>query len=97
MHVLFTVGSTRFDALVSAVFSPPVLQALQKKGYTQLFLQHGNSTFEFYDAVDAAEAVGISWEAVAFKPSLKEDIEKADLVISHAGEGLILPLDCQRC
>ena len=45
-HVFVTVGSTKFDALVEAVLSDPVLDALRRKGYVRLAVQSGNSLFD---------------------------------------------------
>jgi len=95
MHAFVTVGSTRFDALVQAVFREDVLSSLYRKGYTNLVVQCGNSTFELAFAIQSGDAQKISRAGVdilfwAYKPSLQEDYEKADLIISHAGAGTIL-------
>ncbi|KAF8810130.1 glycosyltransferase family 1 protein [Phlegmacium glaucopus] len=93
MHVFVTVGSTRFDALIQAVFTEEILSSLCRKGYTSLVVQCGNSTFEL--APGNGDTHKLSWAGVdiefwTYKPSLQEDYEKADLVISHAGSGTIL-------
>jgi beta-1,4-N-acetylglucosaminyltransferase len=43
--VLVTVGTTCFDALVKAVDSPGVKEALLEKGYTNLLIQMGRGTY----------------------------------------------------
>jgi beta-1,4-N-acetylglucosaminyltransferase len=91
MHVFLTIGSTRFDALIASAFTERVLSSLRKKGYTSLVIQCGNSAFEFSSKVQNGETqtlsrAGVDVEFWKFKPSLQEDYEKADLVISHAGE-----------
>ena len=43
MHVFVTVGTTRFDALVSRVLEGPVLRALHQKGHITVTLQIGKS------------------------------------------------------
>ncbi|KAI0647116.1 glycosyl transferase [Trametes meyenii] len=96
MHIFLTVGSTRFDALVQAALSPPVQDALRARGYTSLDVQCGNSDFDIspleqrapdrWQRVDGALQVNV-WR---FKPSLREDYERADLIISHAGSGTII-------
>ena len=90
MHVFVTVGSTRFDALVQKVLSEPVLGVLRAKGYQTLDVQCGDSEFDASllsrDAEDHWEGVGeLETSVWRFKPTLKEDYERADLVISHAG------------
>ncbi|KAG5647209.1 hypothetical protein DXG03_001168 [Asterophora parasitica] len=92
MLAFVTVGSTRFDSLVQAALSPPVLTSLHRKGYHQLVVQCGNSAFEFSigDASLALVREGVHVEVWKFKPTLQEEYERADLVISHAGSGTIL-------
>nr|VWO98775.1 Hormone-sensitive lipase [Ganoderma boninense] len=93
MHVFVTVGSTRFDALVQRVLSEPVLDVLRAKGYRTLDVQCGNSEFDASllsrDADDHWEgAGGLETSVWRFKPTLKEDYERADLIISHAGTSI---------
>jgi len=95
MHAFVTVGSTRFDALVQAVFTEDVLSSLCRKGYTSLVVQCGNSAFELASAIRDGDThkmsrAGVDIEFWTYKPSLQEDYEKADLVISHAGRPLVL-------
>ncbi|KAH9856949.1 glycosyltransferase family 1 protein [Lenzites betulinus] len=96
MHVFLTVGSTRFDALVHAALAPPVLDVLRALGYRSLDVQCGNSDFDtapftqhapdHWQRTDGALDINV-WR---FKPSLKDDYERADLIISHAGSGTII-------
>ncbi|KAI0670315.1 glycosyltransferase family 1 protein [Trametes maxima] len=96
MHVFLTVGSTRFDALVQAALAAPVQDALRAQGYTSLDVQCGNSDFDpspleqrapdHWQRTDGTLQVNV-WR---FKPSLREDYERADLIISHAGSGTII-------
>ncbi|RDB24185.1 tRNA (carboxymethyluridine(34)-5-O)-methyltransferase [Hypsizygus marmoreus] len=95
MLVFVTVGSTRFDSLVQAVLSLPVLSSLRLRGYTELVVQCGNSAFELASSISQGENLivereGITVELWKFKPSLDKEYERADLVISHAGSGTIL-------
>ena len=92
-HVFVTVGSTRFDTLVQRVLSGPVLEALQTKGYRTMDIQCGHSSFDtspFQSLADGHWQLPGSLEVNVwrFKPTLKEDYERADLIISHAGEPL---------
>ncbi|KAG6874063.1 hypothetical protein C0995_006920 [Termitomyces sp. Mi166 len=95
MLAFVTVGSTQFDSLVQAILSPSVLSALHRKGFNQLVVQCGNSNFELASSISDGgqlnvEKEGIDIELWKFKPMLKNEYEKADLVISHAGSGTIL-------
>ncbi|KAF8479346.1 glycosyltransferase family 1 protein [Russula ochroleuca] len=93
MRVLFTVGSTRFDALVDAAFSQPVLDALTQKGYSDVVVQCGNSQVGEFSPTDREGNVrrhGVDIDVWRFKPSLDEEYDAADLVIGHAGSGTIL-------
>lgn len=91
MLVFVTVGSTKFDALVQAAISEPVLAALHTKGFVQVVLQRGNSDLNLggdastQDSLTTRKA-GVEIETWKFKPSIQEDIERADMVISHAGK-----------
>lgn len=79
MTALVTVGSTKFDLLVEHAASSACLDALQERGISKLIIQYGNSRW------DPPEDSQISITAYKFKKSLAEDIQQADLVISHAG------------
>ena len=90
MHAFVTVGSTSFDSLVQSVLSSEVLRSLRVKGYSRLVVQCGDSNFELASSVShspnsSLERDGINVELWTFKPSLQEEYERADLVISHAG------------
>lgn len=90
MLVFVTIGSTRFDALITSIFTEQVLVSFQRKGYTNLVVQCGNSAFELAECVKNGETVSMSrWgmtiELWKFKNSLEQEFEKADLIISHAG------------
>lgn len=91
MLAFITVGSTKFDALVQAIFSQPVLAALRLKGYTTLIIQCGKSVVDVNSSTTAVgdtitlRKEGIDIEMWSFKPSLEGEYDRADLVISHAG------------
>lgn len=91
MRAFVTVGSTKFDDLVRQVLTDDVLSSLKRSQYNELSIQCGNSSFEFSSSVADGSAhhferAGVSVECWKFKPTLKEEYEKADLVISHAGK-----------
>jgi len=88
MRVLVTVGSTKFDALVGAALSQPVLNALAQKGYTHLVIQCGNSKVDELGSRDVEwnrHSKGLNIDVWKFKPNLDEEYDAADLVIGHAG------------
>lgn len=96
MLAFLTVGSTRFDSLVSFVFGDTFLSSLRRKGFTSLVVQCGNSAFELANNIRNGERqtlkkAGVDIEYWKFQPSLEEEYQKADLVISHAGKpGLVV-------
>lgn len=95
MLAFVTVGSTQFDSLIQSVLSDPVLLSLHRRGYTNLILQCGNSQFDLARCIETGNTERVTKNEVdieywKFKPSLQEEFEKADLVISHAGSGTIL-------
>eukprot|EP00794_Sanderia_malayensis_P005906 gene5906-6592_t len=81
-----TVGTTRFDDLIRIVSSKECLLALKSKGFSQITMQIGNSETEIPPAKE--NLIQINW--YRFKPSIQEDINNADLIISHAGAGSVL-------
>lgn len=85
MIAFVTVGSTHFDALLLSVLSTDSLQALSQRGYTRLIVQSGNSKVQFEALIKEAAGCDMKTEMYTFKPTLKEDYDRADLVISHAG------------
>lgn len=91
MRVFVTVGSTKFDSLVQAVLSDDVLHAFNEKGYTDIVVQCGNSQFDPCSGLTTdqsgwtLERDGVRVDMWKFKPSLEEEYNKADLVVSHAG------------
>ena len=91
MRAFVTVGSTQFDALIESVLSEVVLATLQDKGYSTVVIQcgkyHGDklNALSEYNGTWSARKSGVTVEVWRYKPSLKEDFEAADLVLSHAG------------
>ncbi|XP_054146600.1 UDP-N-acetylglucosamine transferase subunit ALG13 homolog isoform X1 [Melozone crissalis] len=83
--VFVTVSTTSFDELNAAARSPPALQALQSRGYQKLVLQAGRGSLPQPSSSPAAAV-----EAFRFKDSLAEELQSADLVISHTGAGSCL-------
>ena len=103
--IFVTVGTTKFDSLVEAISDPQFLAHMSQDdcgAYTSLTVQYGRgSVVPFADskngldgAVDDANysvhVNGMRCDAYQFKPSLRQDMEDADLIISHAGAGSIM-------
>ncbi|XP_003970264.2 UDP-N-acetylglucosamine transferase subunit ALG13 homolog isoform X1 [Takifugu rubripes] len=84
--VFVTVGTTKFDQLIESITSPENVQILKDRGYERLVLQVGKGSV----LPTADSCPHISLEAYRFKSSIAEDIERSDLVISHAGAGSCL-------
>ena len=92
--VLVTVGTTKFDALVKAVDSTDVANALVARGYTRLIIQKGAGKHQVQTLVpfggqDNQLSNGLQVQVFEFAPSLAEYMQAADLIISHAGSGSI--------
>ena len=88
--VFVTVGTTSFDALISAVDRAETARALAERGYTSATLQIGRGEYEPHETCPACTGVpGFSVDYYRFKGSLAEDMASASLVVSHAGSGSI--------
>ncbi|KAM6151269.1 UDP-N-acetylglucosamine transferase subunit ALG13-like [Rhynchocyon petersi] len=87
MKCLFvTVGTTSFDDLIACVSAPNSLQIIRSLGYSRLVLQIGRGTV----VPEAFSTDSFTVEVYRYKNSLKEDLQRADLVVSHAGAGSCL-------
>ncbi|KAL0132167.1 hypothetical protein PUN28_000146 [Cardiocondyla obscurior] len=85
--VFVTVGTTKFDELITTVLSNTVLEALSARDYKHLILQIGNSNLK----PDCTARCGFhKIESFGLSPSIGEYMQLADLVISHAGAGSVL-------
>ncbi|XP_011866108.1 PREDICTED: UDP-N-acetylglucosamine transferase subunit ALG13 homolog [Vollenhovia emeryi] len=85
--VFVTVGTTKFDELITTVLSRTVLEALSARDYKHLILQTGNTNLK----PDCTARYGFrKIETFGLSPSIGEYMQLADLVISHAGAGSVL-------
>ncbi|KAH8306253.1 hypothetical protein KR018_005318 [Drosophila ironensis] len=90
--IYVTVGTTKFDALVSAITSPPALKALQSRKCRKLIIQHGNSqALPDEELQEIRQIFGLQVEQYKFRPNA-EDIRAADLIIGHAGAGTCMDI-----
>lgn len=88
MRVFVTVGTTKFDALVQALDTDASLEALTARGVTHAVLQIGHG--EHVPSTSRAAAHGIELAHYRHSAQYKDDVARADLVISHAGAGSIM-------
>ncbi|KAM4818583.1 LOW QUALITY PROTEIN: UDP-N-acetylglucosamine transferase subunit ALG13 [Thomomys bottae] len=84
--VFVTVGTTSFDDLIACVSAPDSLRIIQSLGYSRLILQIGRGTV----VPKPFSTESFTLDVYRYKDSLKEDLQLADLVISHAGAGSCL-------
>ena len=92
--VFVTVGTTKFDALIQAVDTIEVADALVKQGYTALVIQKGAGRHQVQTLVPLGKqhhqhSNELQVQVFEFAPSLAEYMQQADLIISHAGSGSI--------
>lgn len=85
MLAFVTVGTTKFDALVRSLDSDACLSALKARGVDRVLMQIGHGEY-----TPRAEAAGVSIDWYRHNAQYKQDVAKADLVISHAGAGSIM-------
>ncbi|KAB0796749.1 hypothetical protein PPYR_10810 [Photinus pyralis] len=83
-RLFVTVGTTKFDKLLKTVTNEEILGILHKLGYNQIQLQVGNGSY-----VEVKhESIELSYNT--YFEDFDNEIEKSDLVISHAGAGSCL-------
>ncbi|CAI5724812.1 hypothetical protein KXD40_003449 [Peronospora effusa] len=85
MHVFVTVGTTKFDALVAALDTDACLCALVARGFTSLRMQIGHG-----EKRPRTSFPGLELSFYRHDPHYKDDVARADLIISHAGAGSIM-------
>ncbi|KAI8088551.1 glycosyl transferase [Thamnidium elegans] len=90
MSLFVTVGSTGFDDLVSKVTCQSFLSSLTLLGINKVCVQYGTSEPIFIKNIQTYNGPRIDITGYKYKNSIAEDIEQADIVISHAGSGTVL-------
>ncbi|ORY28426.1 hypothetical protein BCR33DRAFT_725123 [Rhizoclosmatium globosum] len=100
-----TVGTTRFDALITHISSESVLETIATQtGFTHLILQHGHSPLHptllslpsTRTTLFETEATSITYSPTftvtvfPFTNNINPFLSSANLVLSHAGTGSIL-------
>jgi len=84
--IFITVGTTQFNALVSAASSPAFLSAARALGYARVLIQHGRGPAP---APCAAGPSLAALECYPLKPDISADLSAAALCVSHAGAGSV--------
>ncbi len=96
--IFVTVGTTKFEQLINQMLHVETLDTFKRFGFNRLILQIGNgkheneNLFNLKNNNDSNKFYKHNIEILVyrFKNSLKEDLDCADLVISHAGAGSVL-------
>ena len=89
-RVFITVGTTDFDTFIEQIDVVQFCDALSTLSCTELVVQIGRGKKEPIVLPDACTQRGISYECFRFKPTLSENMSRADLIISHCGAGSVL-------
>lgn len=79
-RAVFTVACLKVPLFLS--FFPPPFQIFKSLGYNRLVLQIGRGKV----VPEPFSTESFALDVYRYKDSLKEDLQKADLVISHAGK-----------
>ena len=79
-----TVGSTKFPELVRAVLSSATITLLAELGFDELCVQYGTDKQLFVEET-RQKSKTISITGFDYSPSIEQEMENADLIISHAG------------
>lgn len=88
LTLLVTVGTTRFDQLIKKILNKESVEQLAIMGFARLILQIGKSEYEAEQVEPLRDIIEI--EIYDYKPSLLDDIDRADVVVGHAGAGTCL-------
>ncbi|CAF0908360.1 unnamed protein product [Brachionus calyciflorus] len=99
-NILFvTVGTTKFERLINKILEEDILELAKKLHFKTIILQIGSGNHQDQNLKSLSDdrnacikfnKNGLEIEAYRYKSSLKDDLLKADLVISHAGSGSII-------
>lgn len=85
--LLVTVGSTRFDKLVDRVLENDFVEMLSSSGFNLLRIQAGSSDYDRKQVENLMSKYNVEIDIYEYKNSIADDIEAADIIISHAGAG----------
>jgi len=88
-NIFVTVGTTSFDKLISSATSKIALEWMYQQGFSSLTIQYGRGA-KPGPALTGDFAHSLKIQSYDFQPSLKVDMENADLILSHAGAGTVM-------
>ena len=86
MKIFVTVGTTEFDKLIDTLSDSAIVDTLVGLGYSHMTMQIGRGIVEPMQINHDKFTV----DFFRYKNTIVEDINAADLVISHAGAGSCL-------
>ena len=81
-----TVGTTLFQPLIDAIAIPSTLRWLRSNDFTHVILQFGKGT----PPQLPTDCAGLVIECYDFKPSLRDDMARAEWILCHAGAGTLM-------
>ena len=84
MKILVTVGTTKFDELISCVSDSKFLEFLYSFGFRDLVIQHGSSPLQL------PTTTKLNINSFAYCTTLIPYIKDSDAIISSGGSGTIL-------
>mmetsp|Transcript_1844 Transcript_1844/g.4853 ORF Transcript_1844/g.4853 Transcript_1844/m.4853 type:complete len:318 (-) Transcript_1844:820-1773(-) len=84
-NIFVTVGTTQFDALISSATSEVALEWMERQGFSSLTVQYGRG-----EKPELPSCCSLEIQTYDFRPSLMADMERADLILSHAGAGTVM-------
>ena len=90
-----TVGSTKFETLIDRLLDDDVLHVLEKYSFNRMIIQIGNGKHKILNVDEGKTCLeliknNVQIIAYKYKQSIRQDLEQADLVISHAGAGSVI-------
>ena len=90
--IFVTVGTTLFSSLIDNIINSNTINYMIHNQYTHLIVQYGKDQKPNIDALPISiqeNAKKIHIELYDFKPSLYDDMCKANIIICHAGAGTL--------
>lgn len=89
--IFVTVGTTLFSSLIDNIINSNTISYMIQNQYTHLIIQYGKDKKPNIENVSSIHesATKIQFELYDFKPSLYDDMVKANIIICHAGAGTL--------
>ena len=85
MQCFVTVGTTTFSELVHSATSADLQKSLLLAGFTRLVVQHGTAPYP-----DGIPKTNLQIVHYSIKPSIAQDMQDSDLIVSHCGAGTVM-------